>query len=1053
MDPEDVRQLLSNYHAHVRTELERFGATVEKFIGDAVMALFGAPTAHEDDPERAVRAGLAIRDWARDQDDLKVRIGVTTGEALVALGARPTEGEGMASGDVVNTAARLQAAADVNAILVDEKTYRATARVIGYREHEAVEARGKRQPVPVYEALDARSRPGVDVRQHGGAPLVGRGRELELLTAALDGVRQEREPQLVTLIGVPGIGKSRLVYELFQAVDREPEFTIWRQGRSLAYGDGVTFWALGEMVKAQAGILESDPMDEAQVKLERAAESAVKDGADAAWVSRHLRPLVGLAAAADLAQEQSEVFAAWRRFLEGLAEQHPLVLVFEDLHWADDDLLDFVDELVDWVRGVPMLVVGTARPELLARRPGWGGGKANAITISLRPLTESETGTLVEALLDRALLRADVQAEVLARAGGNPLYAEEFARMVAERGFGAVPGETALPESVQGIIAARLDALPLPEKALLQDAAVVGKVFWLGALAQIGGGEHSTLEELLHALERKEFMRRERHSSVAAETEYAFRHVLVRDVSYGQIPRAARAQKHRAAAEWLESLAVDRSEDKAEMLAHHYASALDFARAAGQDTGELAERAQHALQDAGDRAMALNAPRAAVTFYERALQLLPREADSRPELLFRRGEALDLAGDAARFEALEEAREALLARGDRERAAEAEVLLAHAWWYRGIRDRAFEHQQRAEDLVRDRPRSVATARVLAESARLRMLAGGDEEGIRVAREALAIAEAYGLTSTWAHLMTTIGSAKVRLGNEAGTDEIEQGLAAAIRIGDTFAAARAGQNLAEMHYDAGDISRGRALAEDALRAAERLGGDHLRFQQAIMAWFAFDEGQWAEALEIADRFISESQRAPHTLEPEMHWLRATIRLARDMVDEAVDDLRRAVEAGRRAKDPQSLLPALSMAIRGLAEAGRLEEARDLAAEFVASPDAAEGSSYTYVNFAWVAGQLGFADEMRSLLQRHRRSTKWIAATRAMVDERFEDAAEVFAEMGTRPFEADARLKAAEQLLARGQLVEADRHLEQALAFYRSVGATRYLREGEALLAKR
>ena len=431
LDPEDVDAILRPYHDHLRSELERHGGTVEKFIGDAVMALFGAPTAHEDDPERAVRAALAIRDWAREEGALELRVGVTTGEALVSLGARPSEGEGMAAGDVVNTAARLQSAAGVNGILVDETTYRATRDWISYGTAEPVDAKGKAEPVAVWEATEARSRFGADVVQ-AGAPLVGRRRELDLLAGALGRAREERSPQLVTLVGVPGIGKSRLVYELYAQVDAEEELTNWRQGRSLPYGEGLTYWALAEMAKAQAGILETDGPQEAEAKLAEMVGDLVSDGAEQLLES--LRPLVGLARDGEPGGDRSARFAAWRRLFEALAERRPTVLVFEDLHWADDDLLDFVDHLVDWAVGVPLLVVCTARPELLDRRPGWGGGKPNALTLSISPLSDDDTARLLAELLERSVLSAETQASLLARAGGNPLYAEQFARLLAETG-------------------------------------------------------------------------------------------------------------------------------------------------------------------------------------------------------------------------------------------------------------------------------------------------------------------------------------------------------------------------------------------------------------------------------------------------------------------------------------------------------------------------------------------------------------------------------------------------------------------------------------------
>jgi class 3 adenylate cyclase len=456
MDPEDVEAILRPYHARVRSELEHYGGTVEKFIGDAVMALFGAPVTHEDDPERAVRAALAIRDFAIE-NELELRVGVTTGEALVQLDAQPDAGEGMASGDVVNTAARLQTAAPINGVLVDETTYRATRTAVDYEHAQAVEAKGKAEPVPVWEAQTAHSRFGVDVAHEARAELVGRERELGVVRDAFERARHERTPQLLTLVGVPGIGKSRLVYELSRIADADPDLVIWRQGRCLAYGDGVTLWALSEIVKAQAGIVEQDSPDDVERKLRLAVDDVLADTGDANWVESQLRSLVGLSADSELGDDRrGAAFAAWRRFLEAMAEQRPLIVVFEDLHWADESLLDFVDELVEWVTDVPLLAVATARPELLERRPGWGGGKLNATTLALAPLSEDQTALLIAQLLERSVLPAESQQALLERAGGNPLYAEQFAELFLERGSA---DELGLPETLQGIIAARLDGL------------------------------------------------------------------------------------------------------------------------------------------------------------------------------------------------------------------------------------------------------------------------------------------------------------------------------------------------------------------------------------------------------------------------------------------------------------------------------------------------------------------------------------------------------------------------------------------------------------------
>jgi class 3 adenylate cyclase/tetratricopeptide (TPR) repeat protein len=665
MDPEDVRAVLAPYYARLRAELERFGGTVEKFIGDAVMALFGAPATHEDDPERAVRAALAIRDWVAGEARIEVRLGVATGEALITLGARPGQGEGMAAGDVVNTAARLQAAAPVNGILVGERTFRATRAVIEYRAAEPITAKGKREPVAVWEAEAARARLGMDVPHHATA-LVGRDRELGLLRGALARVRAERCPQLVTLVGVPGIGKSRLLFELSRLADAEPELVSWRQGRCLPYGEGASFWALAEIVKAQAGILETDSVGQARAKLAQTTAEVMSGTAEAGWVARHLGVLAGSGNSAGGTSggsaggnRRGEVFAAWRQFFEALAEAGPLVLVFEDLHWADDGLLDFVDYLAGWAGAVPLLVVGSARPELLARRPGWGGGKPNAVTLSLAPLSDEDTVQLIGARAGRAVAGAGQQAALLARAGGNPLFAEQYAQMLVDHAAGSEPAvpELAVPESVQGIIGARLDLLAPEEKRLLHDAAVIGKVFWPGAVAALSGmpGDDAVgeagLEEYLHRLEAKQFVRRERASSLAGQSQYAFAHVLVRDVAYGQIPRAARAEKHIQAAGWIESLG--RASDHAEMLAHHYLSALELARAANQDTTTLVPAARMALQAAGDRAGAVNAFTPAAGYYRAALALWPGDAqEPRAGLLRLLGTALFEAGDLSGAEAV-----------------------------------------------------------------------------------------------------------------------------------------------------------------------------------------------------------------------------------------------------------------------------------------------------------------------------------------------------------------------------------------------------------------
>jgi hypothetical protein len=1036
MDPEDVEALLRPYHERVRAELERYGGTVEKFIGDAVMALFGAPTAHEDDPERAVRAALAIRDFAIDEG-LELRVGVTTGEALVSLDARPDAGEGMASGDVVNTAARLQSAAPVNGVIVDETTYRATRTPIDYLAAEPVEAKGKSQPIPVWQALEARSRLGIDVAHEARTELVGRDRELAAIRDAFDRARYSRASQLLTLVGVPGLGKSRLVYELQRIVEADPEIITWRQGRCLAYGDGVTLWALGEIVKAQVGIVEQDTQIEVEQKV-RATTTALLDDRDASWVEQHLLALVGLAEERELGGDRrGEAFAAWRRFLEGLAEVRPLVLVFEDLHWADESLLDFVDELVDWVTDVPLLVVGTARPELLERRAGWGGGKLNSTTLALAPLSDEETAQLIAALLDRPVLAAESQRALLERAGGNPLYAEQFADLFLERGSAT---ELSLPETLQGIISARLDGLPIEEKGLLQDAAVVGKVFWTGGLQRASG--ESTLT--LHSLERKGFVRRQRRSSVEGEREFAFAHALVRDVAYGQIPRADRAAKHERIAEWIESLG--RPEDHAEMLAYHWGSALELLRATGDEASDVTNRARLALRDAGDRAFALNGYAAAAAQYEDALELWPQDDGDRPELLFRRAESLTNAGDERGTEAFATARDALLAAGHRERAAEAEALLARALWLRGENDDAATHQAAADDLIEGAEPSPAVARVLAFSARYRMLGGESSQSLEVARNALQLAESLGLEELRIHALTTIGTAKHDLGDATTERDLRRAIELA-RLANSPLAAGALNNLSVV-LDFSDGREARDLQRDALEIAVQFGDVTMaRFLRGNFVTASWAVGDWATALPAADEFIADCEDgSPHYLEGPVRESRGYMRVARGEVELGLEDVRRALTLARDADDPQSVLPSFVRVTRVHLLANRRDEAEAVFAEgFDRMPDVPGRG-------IWLLPEVGIELERRSAARdifAPLQSSPMKTAGLAMLDGEFVRAAEIYEAVGYLVFEADARFRAGRDLLERGRRAEGEAELDRALAFYRSVGAELLIRRAEEL----
>ena len=1060
LDPEDVRAMLSPYYGRLRSEIERFGGTVEKFIGDAVMAVFGAPVAHEDDPERAVRAGLAVRDAIQDLNeenpalDLHVRIAVNTGEAVVALGARVAEGEGMVAGDVVNTTARLQSAAPVDGILVGETTYRATERAIEYAASDPVQAKGKSDPIRVWEAKNARARFGVDVQQRGGAPLVGRQAEVDLLTDALARAQSERTPQLLTLVGVPGIGKSRLVWELSQKVDNDPDYFVrWRQGRSLPYGEGVAFWAVAEMVKAQASILETDSAEVAETKLREAVGDLISDGGAAGWVEAHLRPLVGLGQEGEVGPDRrTEAFAAWRRFFEALAERHPLVLVFEDLHWADDNLLDFVDHLVDWATDTPLLVIATARPELLERRPNWGGGKSNAATVSISPLSEQDIARLLGSLLDHPVMPAELQAPLLARAGGNPLYAEEYARMVSERGLQAIE-DVPLPENVQGIVAARLDGLSAEEKALIQDAAVVGKVFWSGALAEMTGAQRWTVEEWLHGLERKEFVRRERLSSVASETEYAFRHVLVRDVAYGQVPRAVRAEKHLGTARWIESLGTDR-EDRAEMLAHHYLRALEFARAAGQEVEPIADRALVALREAGDRSFALNAIKAATEFYREALELCGDDHPEKGRLLLAYGRSLFWSDwTEAEPEPLQEASRRLLAAGQLAEAASAEVMIYLVHWYRGEREKATPHFERATKLVEEAPKSPGKADVLTDLARFAMVDDEDAKAFAIGREALSMAEEFGLETVRARILNTLGVVRVRLGDPAGLADIERSIEATVP--GSPERLRGFINLATMLADTGDLKGSGDRYAEGLREAERAGSSGpVRWIRVELFFIEHLTGRWDEALAHADEFLAEAETLErHYMNAAAYWVRAPIRLARGDESEGLLAAEQGLSLAREAQDPQVLHPSMAYYSHLLLDVGQRPQASALLDELFerlqSGPTGLGGEWLVPLAFAVV--RLEREADLEAALESTTTATPWVRAARACLAGAFEDAADILAGTGAAPHEAFARLRAAEGLVEAGRRAEADAQLQASLAFYRSVGATRYIREAEALFA--
>jgi DNA-binding SARP family transcriptional activator/class 3 adenylate cyclase len=1051
-DPEDVSSMLDRYLDRVRAEVESFGGTVEHAIGGITMATFGVPQTREDDPERAVRAALAIRDALARADGAELRLAVTTGEALVTDGVR-------VAGDPVATCARLQQAAPVGTVLVAEATGRATERSISYGPASLIALPGRAKPISVWSALEPRNRTGMDALAAGPVPLVGRDRELGALLEAFRRAKAERRPQMVTLLGPPGIGKSRLVAELGRALDAYSDLVTWRQGRSSPWDGarsgpsvgGVTYWALAEIVKAEAGILGNDTADRVGRRLARVVGHAMAD--DPAAVERvigHLRGLVGEGDGAPVQPgRREEAFTAWRRFLYGLAARRPLVLVLEDLHWADDALLDFVQELLEPAGSgrppavAPLLVVATARPELLEHRPGLGGDAGSSITLELEPLSEADTGHLLETLLSHHRLPTGVGPGLLLAAGGNPLFAEEYVRMVrdhhpAPRAHAEGSG-LPLPETVHAIIAARLDALPAEEKAALHDLAVLGRVGWVGALAAVSGRDRADVEACLERLQTKEFLYRAGRSSMAGEREYGFRHVLVCEVAYGQIPRLERAEGHRKAAAWLESLAAERSE----LLAHHYGRALALASAAGQETGDLAERARLALRDAGDRVTGLGAHLTAARYYTEALAIWPADDPDRPQLELRAGEAYCL-GEGTGEELLERARDGLLARGDRERAAEAEVRLCQLAYARG-RERS-PHLDRALALVADAPASHSKAVVLSGCMMHLMLADRNADALQVAREALAMARSLRDREVEAAALGTIGVTRVSLGDAGGVTDLERCIALCDADGSSDVIPWQ-NNLAYALAIRGDLRRCFVARAAAFEAAERFGSARgLRWLELERTAECYWSGRWDQAVRIADSVTAEAGHgARHYMECECRLWRGRIRLARGQVVEALDDGERALELARESDDRLNLDPALAFGARVLLATDQVADAGKLLDELLAGICGALLKPDLGADLAIDLVELGRpAEALDDVLP-----SPWLEAARALAGGDPARAARIYTEIGSRPDEAAARLAAARRLLP-SRPAAGRTELERAIAFFREAGATASLEQAKELL---
>ena len=716
-DAEDTRELLSRYFETSRRLIELYGGTVEKFIGDAVMAVWGTPTATEDDAERAVRAALDLVAAVSALGDevgapgLHARAGVLTGEAAVTLGA---EGQGMVAGDLVNTAARIQSAAHPGTVLVGDATRRATESAVVYEDAGTHELKGKEESAQLFRALRVMSGRRGALKSTGlEPPFVGRERELRLVKELFHASADEKTAHLVSVMGIAGIGKSRVAWEFYKYFDGLVDNIYWHRGRCLAYGDGVTYWALADMVRMRCRISEDEDDTSARSKLEATLDEHILDADERRFVEPLLASLLGLSEE-QAAHERHDLFAGWRLFFERLANTYPTVLVFEDMQWADASLLDFVEYLLEWSKSSPLFVLTLARPELLDKRPNWGAGHRNFTSLHLGPLSEAAMAGLLDGFVPG--LPDELHGQILSRAEGVPLYAVETVRMLLDRGLlvqeGAVYRPTGeipsleVPETLHGLVASRLDGLPSEERRLLQDAAVLGKTFTRQGLAAVGGLEEADLDPLLTSLARKEILGVQADPTSPEHGQYGFLQDLVRHVAYETLSKKERRTRHLAAAAYLEEAFA--SEDEiAEVIASHFVSAFETAPEA-RDAPEVKAKAQATLVRAADRAEALGAATEAQRYLQQAADLADGDSE-RAGLIMRAGWLAGLyAGDIDLAERLTaEAVSLYESAGDTRAAARASGQLARLEWRQGRRTEAIERAERAFEVVAsDEPDAV-----------------------------------------------------------------------------------------------------------------------------------------------------------------------------------------------------------------------------------------------------------------------------------------------------------------------------------------------------------
>ncbi len=1067
-DSEEVRELLSKYFETCKTVITRYGGTVEKFIGDAVMAVWGAPVATEDDAERAVRAALelttavaAMGEEAK-APELSARAGVLTGEAAVNIGA---VGEGMVAGDLVNTASRIQSAAEPGAIFVGESTKRATDATIVFEPAGEFELKGKIGLTPLWRAVRVIAGARGTLKSAGlEPPFVGRDRELRVIKELFHSSADEGKAHLVSVTGIAGIGKSRLSWEFYKYFDGLQLVNLYHRGRCISYGEGVAYWALSEMVKMRCRIAEEEEPASATGKLRSTLEAFVPDPEERAWIEPRLAHLLGLEERA--AADKEDLFSAWRLFVERMAEQNPVVMIFEDLQWADAALLDFIEYLLEWSRNHPIFVLTLGRPELSERRPNWGAGKRNFTPIYLEPLSEEAMRELLSGLVPG--LPDDVSAQILERAQGVPLYAVETVRMLLDRGLLRQEGNAyrptgpieklEVPETLHALIAARLDGLTPEERRVVQDGAVLGKTFFKEGLARVSGSPEPRVEEILSSLVRKEVLSVQADPRSPERGQYGFLQDLLKTVAYETLSKHDRKAKHLAAAAFIQSTWATDEDEIVEVLASHYLRAYEAVPEA-DDAAEYKARARDMLGKAGERAASLAAGVEALRYFEQAIDLTD-EPLRLAELHVQAGWAawLTVRSEEATSH-LERAMALFEEAGDTKRAAVASSRLAEVDWTVGRVGPATERLENAFAVLSGGEQDESLAIVAAQLGRFLVLAGSTDRAAAPLELALELAENLELPEV---LAQALNSKALLLFPQNRIQEARVLLEAALQIALdhslTSAALRAYNNL----LVATDIQDRTAttleLIQQALDLAKKVG--HRGWEVQFLFGVADTKrilGHWDEAVELFDD-VGSREGLPEWVAMQVLAL-AELRSSRGE-REAAEALLHGWDGLEDSDDPQRraayFMTRARLALAKGEHSAALEDAQRVLAvrEELGITNFTVKEAFGQALEASIAlGDREGAEAVMELLQglRPGERTPYLRAITSrfgahLAVMRGEDgvpglaaAAEIFRDLGWRFHLAVVLLESAERLVARGDTDEGVGPLEEARAIFDDLGA--------------